>query len=351
MTARDSDASVLGQPDSEAIRAEASDALQDKAARVSRLMNHPVDAAHASPRASGYRARISLRTDRSGRLGFTRPRSHDFLPASSAPLARAPINAVLGSLPPLPGLGSVELRTDDRRVVLSAWSPRRGPGARNRRNRGAGDDVRARLRALVGTTDGLDGVALDGRSLGGQTVLHPEVGGVRLHVGPASFFQVNPEVNASLTQAVVRAVAESNPTGIVDLYAGVGNLSLPIARVTGAPTVLIESHPQATADARKAARAAGLTVDVRAADANRYSVGDAFFDVAVLDPPRAGARGVLSQLAITRPRRIIYVSCHAQALARDAREATGAGYRIAHLAVFDMFPQTPHVETLCVFER
>ena len=350
MSSPDPDTAVLGRADSPELRAEVAAALEDKAARVAKLMGREVDAAHASPRPCGYRARISLRSDREGRLGFTRPGTHEFVPTTHAPLARERINAVLAALPPLPGLGSVELRTDDQRVVLAAWSPRKGKGARNRRNHGSSAETRARLGELMGAVPGLDGVALDGGALGGAAVLHPEVHGLRLHVGPASFFQVNLEVNAALVGAVVEQVAHAEPAGILDLYAGVGNLSLPMAQRTGAPVTLIESHPQATADARKAARAAGIEVDARAADADRYQAGDAFFDVAVLDPPRAGAKGVLSQLVVTRPRRIVYVSCHAQALARDVREARGAGYRISHLAVFDMFPQTAHVETLCVLD-
>lgn len=350
MSTPDPDAAVLGREDSPALRAEVAAALADKATGVSQLLGRAVDATHASPRASAYRARISLRVGRDGQLGFTRPGTHEPLPTAHAPLARAAIQPVLAGLPPLPGLGGVELRTDDHRVVLSAWSPRKGRGARNRRNQGAGAAARELLRGLVGRVPGLDGVALDGRPLAGETVLHPQVHGERLHVGPASFFQVNPEVNAALVAAVVEQVQHAAPAGVIDLYSGVGNLSLPLARATGAPVVLIESHPQATADARKAARAAGLAIDARAADADRYQAGDAFFDVAVLDPPRAGARGVLAQLVVTRPRRIVYVSCHAHALARDVREATAAGYRITHLGVFDMFPQTPHVETLCVLD-
>ena len=351
MSTPDPDIAVLGRPDSPELREQVTRELDDKADRVGQLMQYRVDARHPSPHASAYRTRISLRTDREGRLGFTRPRSHEFLPATHAPLARPAINGVLRHLPALQGLGGVELRTDDERVVLAAWSPRRGKGARNRRNRGVPSEVRERLAALVSEVPGLDGVALDGHRLAGDTILHPTVAGLRLHVGPASFFQVNLEVNAALAGAVVEAVRAAEPTAIVDLYSGVGNLSLPMAVATGARMTLVESHPQATADARRAARAHGIELDARAADADRFQAGDAFFDVAVLDPPRAGAPGVLEQLVVTRPRRIVYVSCHAPALARDVRAARGAGYRVSHLAVFDMFPQTPHVETLCVLER
>ena len=351
MSTPDPDVAVIGRTDSPALQQEVAAALEGKAQRVAQLLGHAVDARHSSPRASAYRARISLRTDRDGRLGFSRPRSHDFLPADHVPLARESINTVLASLPALPGLGGAELRTDDTRVVLAAWSPRKGRGARNRRNRGVPAETRERLASLVGSVPELAGVALDGHRLAGEAVLHPSVAGLRLHVGPASFFQVNPEVNEALVAAVVDAVRAVQPTAIADLYSGVGNLSLPMAAATQARMTLIESHPQATADARKAARAHGIEVDARAVDADRFQAGDAFFDVAVVDPPRAGAPGVLTQIAVTRPQRIVYVSCHAPALARDVREATAAGYRIAHLAVFDMFPQTPHVETLCVLER
>ncbi len=351
MSAAAPDTAVLGRPDSPALRAELAAALTEKAARVGRLLERPVDAVVASPRAARYRARISLRTDRAGALGFSRPGSHDFLPAGDAPLAREELVPVLAALPPLTGLGSVELRTDGDRVVLSAWSPRSGAGARNRRNRGVPPQVRDLLTPLPDAIPALSGVALDGKVVAGDAVLHPTVGGVRLHVGPASFFQVNLDVNALLVDHVIEQVAAVGPEQVVDLYAGVGNIGLPLARATGAGVLLVESHPQAAADARKAARGAELSAEVRAADADRYRAGDAFFDVAVLDPPRAGARGVLAQLTVTGPRRIVYVSCNASALARDLREARSAGYTPLHVAVFDMFPQTPHVETVCVLGR
>jgi 23S rRNA (uracil1939-C5)-methyltransferase len=183
----------------------------------------------------------------------------------------------------------------------------------------------------------------------GDTILHPVVGGVRLHVGPASFFQVNPDVNALLVQAVTAAC--EGASRVVDLYAGVGNLGLPVAKATGAQVLLVESHPQAAADARKAARANQLEAEVQTADADAFRAGDAWFDVAILDPPRIGAPGVLAQLATTLPRRIVYVSCNPTAMARDLRAMKDAGYEPERVVVFDMFPQTDHVETLCILGR
>ena len=74
------------------------------------------------------------------------------------------------------------------------------------------------------------------------------------------------------------------------------------------------------------------------------------FDVAVLDPPRLGAPGRLAQVCMTRPRRILYVSCHPPSLARDLPEAHAAGYELSELILVDMFPHGPHVELLAVLD-
>jgi 23S rRNA (uracil1939-C5)-methyltransferase len=74
-------------------------------------------------------------------------------------------------------------------------------------------------------------------------------------------------------------------------------------------------------------------------------------DLVVMDPPRTGARGVVEVLAERGPGRVVYVSCDSATLARDARILVDGGYHLSHAEAFDMFPETPHVETLTVFER
>jgi 23S rRNA (uracil1939-C5)-methyltransferase len=75
------------------------------------------------------------------------------------------------------------------------------------------------------------------------------------------------------------------------------------------------------------------------------------FDLVVLDPPREGAKGLMSGLCALGPRRVVYVSCHPAALARDAQELAAAGYRPSGLTVLDLFPHTGHVEALLVLDR
>jgi len=297
------------------------------------VLGLPVARVVPSPRLLAYRARVTFRVHADGRLGYHRPRSHDWEEIPACALARPELSAVRARLPHLPGLERVELRTDGDRVVLVGTGPAR---------------MRGLLRRLKVT--GLSGAALGRRTVSGETNLCQTVGGITHTLSPSTFFQVNPEVNAALVDAVGAHVRALQPAGLLDLYGGAGNLSFPLASA-GVPLVLIERSRDAIADARLTAERHGLTVDLRAADADRFRAGDAFFDVALLDPPRRGAPGVLEQLLTTRPRAVLYVSCSPHALRRDLRPARSAGYRVTSLELFDMFPQTGHMELLCVLRR
>ena len=194
------------------------------------------------------------------------------------------------------------------------------------------------------------GVSLDGRPLLGETRLDLEVCGIRHRLSASSFFQVNLEVNQELVQTVVDLVTASTPTAVLDLYAGAGNLSLPLS-ARGVPTVLVEQAPSSVKDAIATVQRHKLDARVLRQDAGKFKAGEIFFDVALLDPPRAGAPGLIPELLLTRPRLRVYVSCNPRTLARDIAPARKAGYRIQQLEIFDMFPHTDHIETLCVLKR
>jgi tRNA/tmRNA/rRNA uracil-C5-methylase (TrmA/RlmC/RlmD family) len=273
-----------------------------------------------SPRDIGARARIKLRTDRSGRLGFHRPGTHEWIQVPLEALARKELVEAAARVEAWTGArGSVELRSDGTRVVVVLEQP---PAV---------------------DADALGGnVALGNRSLLGSTAL--DVGGLR--VSPLSFYQVNLEVNALVVDMVDEELKRLSPAHLLDLYAGVGNLSArAVAR--GTPATLVEQDHSSTNDARVNCRGATIAV----ADAGRIKAGQHFFDVAILDPPRAGAPGVIQKLLVTRPRALIYLSCEPSTLARDVVPALASGYRLTRLQPFDMFPGTDHVETLAVVER
>ncbi len=214
------------------------------------------------------------------------------------------------------------------------------------KNKARGRPPSAALLAQI-PTDTIDAVVVDGRTVRGTPFLQLPVGSTTLRAGPQSFFQVHLGMNQRLVSWLAERVAQLQPAALLDLYAGIGNLGLSLAPHVGALT-LIESSRFSADDARHNVTVHGVRAEVRTADAHRFQAGDAFFDVALLDPPRMGASGVLSQLSVTRPRAILYVSCDPRALARDLGEAAKVGYTPTELVAFEMFPLTDHVETVAV---
>jgi tRNA/tmRNA/rRNA uracil-C5-methylase (TrmA/RlmC/RlmD family) len=140
---------------------------------------------------------------------------------------------------------------------------------------------------------------------------------------------------------------------VADLYGGVGTIALHLAGKVGHVTC-VESVEKSARLAERNIAANGVgNVGVVAADVLAFLRDQAIgqFDVVVADPPRAGlGPDVCRELLRVRPRRLIYVSCNALSQIEDAR-ALAAGYRLTELRGYDMFPQTPHMEALAVFER
>lgn len=173
---------------------------------------------------------------------------------------------------------------------------------------------------------------------------------------PSDFIQVN----AGLNQAMVaQAMAELDPQAgesILDLYCGLGNFSLPIAR-RGAQVTGVEGSPELVARARANAQRQGLKADFQAADLSVDGSAHPWaaqpWDRILLDPPRAGAAAVFEYLPTPgSARRIVYFSCHPGSLARDAGVLVQRhGYRLSAAGVMDMFPHTAHVESMAVFDR
>ncbi len=284
-----------------------------------------------SPRPTGHRARITLHFQ-DGALGYRAPRSHVLVPVAQCPVARPEVQSALDALLALlsaeprafSGLTDVELRTDGARVVYAFEGRTADP---------------ARLSPL-------GNVVVDGRTVAGNPALDLVVDGVHLRVGARSFYQVNLEVNLLLGAFVRETLRNAGAERVLDLYAGVGNLSLPLA-ATGTPVVAVESPGPGAEDLRHNAR--GLPVEVKALSAEKFDPSRTPFDAVILDPPRAGAAGVLPRVLRNRPKTVVYVSCFAPSAARDL--ANAQGYELVDLRGFDLFPDTHHVESVAVLRR
>jgi 23S rRNA (uracil1939-C5)-methyltransferase len=181
--------------------------------------------------------------------------------------------------------------------------------------------------------------------------------GVRIAFLPTDFTQVNHAVNRVLVARAVRLLDPRPGEAIGDFFCGLGNFSLPLARL-GARVLGLEGSSALVERARANAAANGL------ADAARFAAEDLFavdaarlaqhgpLDKLLLDPPREGALEVVKVLPEGWPRRIVYVSCDPATLARDAGILVHVkGFRLSAAGVVNMFPHTAHVESIALFER
>jgi 23S rRNA (uracil1939-C5)-methyltransferase len=183
---------------------------------------------------------------------------------------------------------------------------------------------------------------------------------IRLTFLPSDFVQVNGQMNRLLIARVVALLELDLSATVLDLFCGLGNFTLPIAR-RAAQAVGIEGEAGLVQRARDNAAANGLQ-NVRFHAANLAGEGAAEeclrlagaqqrFTHVLLDPPRTGARDVLGAVAALRPQRVVYVSCHPGSLARDlAILVNDHGFRLRAAGIVDMFPHTNHVESVAVLD-
>ncbi|HEU0114189.1 MAG TPA: hypothetical protein VFQ80_05915, partial [Thermomicrobiales bacterium] len=233
------------------------------------------------------------------------------------------------------------------------------------------DDLRGRMArgALPAVNEFRAAASLDDTSLAPPLVgseVRPiaiEVAGERLWFDATVFFQANPGILPALVAEALRfapSVEEyaAQPPDVVavDLYAGVGLFTLPLARRYRRVVAVEADAPTAAFLTRNAAEAGLRGIRVVTETVERWLDG-AYRTygrpaLALLDPPRTGLppQGA-SLLARLRPARIAYVSCDPPTLARDLKRLLGGGYRLAGVAGFDMFPQTHHVEIVAHLVR
>jgi 23S rRNA (uracil1939-C5)-methyltransferase len=180
---------------------------------------------------------------------------------------------------------------------------------------------------------------------------------LRIPFGPTEFTQVNHAANRVLVRRALALLDPRPGERVADLFCGIGNFSLAIAR-SGALVTGIEGSAALVRRASDNAGLNGLSGTARFIAMDLYKLPlERFldlgpFDRVLLDPPRDGAIEVAKTLPEPAPRRIVYVSCSPDTLARDASVLVNArGYRLIAAGVVNMFPHTAHVESIAVFDR
>jgi 23S rRNA (uracil1939-C5)-methyltransferase len=326
--------------------------VRDAFARLGRLS---VDAPHvASSPDRGYRMRARLHV-RGERVGFFREGTHDLCDAAATgQLPEASVNAVAACVTALARRG----------VAVSALELTENIAGDERAANvipAAGSDVTGEVLGDALTAAGLTGLTALGatgvtRTAGVPVVADPlsaltagaAISGT-LQRHAESFFQANRFLLPSLVGEVTGAVAADET--VLDLYAGVGLFSVALAAVGRRDITAIEGDRTSGRDLMNNAAPYGEALRVYVESVEEYLKRRTVRAAAVIvDPPRSGiSRDAMAAVVRAAAKKVVYVSCDPATMARDARRLVDGGYEVASLTAFDLFPNTPHVESVGVF--
>ncbi|UAW97706.1 23S rRNA (uracil(1939)-C(5))-methyltransferase RlmD [Halopseudomonas nanhaiensis] len=308
--------------------------------------------------AYGYRqrTRLAMRWDaRSGRLevGYRQRASSDLVEISECPILAAPLEALIKALPDV--LRSLDARQSLGHVeLIGGLFP--ALVVRHLRPLSANDlTALGELAQQHQVSLWLQGSDADQPTPEGaaQTPAYAlDDQQLRFEFAPGDFTQVNADINQAMVNQAIAWLGLQPGERVLDLYCGVGNFSLPLARqgafvagIEGSDEMVLQAQHNAGLNALAQTHFCQADLSKRLADdvlAQRYHA-------ALLDPPRDGAETLVAALAEHGIGRILYVSCNPATLARDAGVLAGKGYRLVQAGIMDMFPQTAHVEAMALF--
>ncbi|MEA2118458.1 23S rRNA (uracil(1939)-C(5))-methyltransferase RlmD [Halovibrio sp. HP20-50] len=317
---------------------------------------------HSSDQGYRRRARLGVKVDSQGntRLGFRAAHSHRLVDVERCPVLvdalqqlLTPLRALLETLDAPRQVGHIELlATATTQVVLVRQLKAH-----------AQDAVRwqafaEQQQVALGTWLGRETPALHWH--GAAPVLEETLSldgypPLSLIFSPGDFLQVNALVNQQMVAQVIQWLAVKPGQKLLDLFAGIGNFSLPMA-AAGADVHAVEGNPTMVGRIATNAQRNHLMVSGQQADlsdpvsVNALLTDHRASDAVVLDPPRTGAEAICQALARHPVPKVVYISCDPATLARDAAHLVHAGYRVKQVVVADMFLHTAHLETLMLFE-
>ena len=301
----------------------------------------------------GYRRRITLHVDSSGKVGFYRSGSRAVVPVGRCPIAVPAINELLPGLADFGRevqgkISSILLEADDSGVVAVLKSPY------DLSKQAARAIMTAAKLALPNAILFAGGKEIEG--YGRQILELPlnEQQTLKLRV-PAGFFsQVNAKINSRLVSKAVEFAGLVHQRLVMDLYAGAGNFALPFASA-GARVMAVECDKRLVSFGRENASRYGLQKNLEFSELSVEKflalpgMRDQRPELLIADPPRSGLGKVAHDLP--KARRLLLISCHLPSFVRDLKQLSELGWRVGSIVPFDMFAQTSYVEILAEFSR
>jgi tRNA/tmRNA/rRNA uracil-C5-methylase (TrmA/RlmC/RlmD family) len=299
----------------------------------------------------GWRTRVRLGVDEGGRVGFHRHRSHELELVDSCPIACPEAMATGAFAAQWPGVKEIEIAVapDRHQAVVAVVTDRMA-------NANANAKTKSRPRTKPELPRLPTGLVVDGRVRVQPGDVHTKVGAHTFRVSAGVFWQVHVGAAQALAGAVRAELGAVAGDRVVDLYAGAGLFSVILAHEVGpsGSVLAIERDRRACADAEHNGRDLPQLTIRKASITPRLIESDlAQPDLIVLDPSREGAGQTTMAALATHAatvRRMVYVSCDPTSFGRDARVLLSAGWTLASLRVFDIFPMTEHVEMVAAFD-
>jgi 23S rRNA (uracil1939-C5)-methyltransferase len=326
------------------------DTLREALARIGRIPRDqiPPIEARRSPSQWHYRRRARLHVGNEGRLGYVARDGREIVEISSCAVLTEPLQTMVLSLGA--ALAGWELRKRLRAVEICEAE---GRGAVLFEMESLHGDPSRSVASLLTGLPTLNGAVIqDGRH-------EVEVGTTTLSDGeafirPDAFAQGNREASKELVDSALTGISGGPTDAALELYCGDGNFTLPLADRVKQVVAVDREGKSLSLLRRRAERAGKENVTILAGDVERVLPrllrDGSRFDVALLDPPRTGAKAIMATLAPLVRRRLCYVSCDPATLARDIGSLHVLGYRLDRLTVTDLFPQTYHLEAVAILE-
>jgi len=326
--------------------------LTEALRRLGGLKEIPPITTAPSTQPYGYRARAQLKV-KGETMGYFQERSHRIVSTDHCPICHPLINKIISSLrkelPFFPRMEEIEINV----------SPEEGKGVLLLHSLSSQQEMKHFGKDLLPNYPILKGIAVvrgKGFTFFGDPYLNFTISSNRLgerrnlslRTSPQSFYQVNLEGNHTLIQTVLEFSDVNEDEKVLDLYAGVGNFTLPLSIASKEVWGIEENRwavEDATLNAERNTIKNSTFIHGRVENILRHWTKERP-DLIILDPPRTGCKTVLDQIIKLQPKRIVYVSCEPTTFARDLRLFSEAGYAIRRLSLVDMFPQTYHMEVV-----
>ena len=329
--------------------------VDDALRRIGKLSGYDLRPIIPAANEFNYRRRVRLQVGPANQLGFYGASSRHLVEIDSCLIAEEPLNRAFDTLrrwargidTPLEYLEIVTGDEPNQTVVIARatdnFVPRDEPACAN----------------LVSQDAELSGLIFSGdpwRKFWGEPRITVGLSGdLAIRVDADVFSQVNPAGNRCVIEELLKAGDLTSSDRILELFAGAGNFTLPMSRQVQS-VVAVEGHRAAVNNGKWNAQKNAidnirwLCAPVPKAVTDLKQRREQFGKI-VLDPPRAGAKGIEADLAALGAAKIFYISCNPATLARDLAALTKRGYKLGAVQPIDLFPQTFHVETLAVLDR